>query len=99
LNSSESNPIFWMDSTVQGLILGTQSCEWTIAGANGAVISPTSITATRSSRYGSANIEPVRTGLTSVFVQRYNRRLLEYLPDYFSGKFVGPNLAKNVQHL
>ena len=49
--------------------------------------------------YGCANVEPKKTGLTTVFVQKYGRKVQEYLSDIFSGRFYSPNASQNAQHL
>lgn len=100
LNSAEVNQIVWMVPNVQGIVMGTQSGEWLIqASAQNNVLTPTSIQGHRVTKYGCANIEPRQTGLTTVFVQRYGRRLFEYLSDIFSGRFYGPNLSEAAKHL
>lgn len=100
LNASDTNPIYWMMPGLQGIICGTKGGEWLVqASASNNVITPTSIQAHRVTKYGCANIEPRQTGLTTVFVQKYQRKLLEYLSDVFSGKFYGPNLSEFYKHL
>lgn len=99
-NSTESNKILWMQPNSQGIICGTEGAEWLIqASGNNDVITPTSIQAHPVTGYGCANIEPKRTGLSSVFVQKHKRKLLEYLSDAFSGRFAGPNLASRAKGL
>ncbi len=99
-NSTESNKILWMQPSAQGIVCGTEGGEWLIqASGNNDVITPTSIQAHPVTGYGCANIEPRRTGLSSVFVQKHKRKLLEYLSDAFSGRFAGPNLASKAKAL
>lgn len=93
-NSKESNDILWLEPSAAGIIAGTESAEWLInASANANVLTPTSTQAHPATDYGCANIEPKRTGLSSVFVQKHQRKLQEYLADIFSGRFYGQNLA------
>lgn len=95
LNATGANQIFWMQPTLQGIVCGTASGEFLIQASNqNNVLTPTSIQAHRSTHYRCENIAPADTGLTTVFVQRFGRRLIEYLSDVFSGKFFGPNLAE-----
>ncbi len=99
-NDTQVNPIYWMIGTGTGIVCGTQGGEWVIqASALSNPITPTSIQAHRNTNYGCAQIEPQHTELTISFVQRYQRKLLEYFPDVFSGKFTAPNLTQNSQHL
>jgi hypothetical protein len=99
-NATESNKILWMQPNAQGIVGGTEGAEWLISAGNGAaVITPTNIQANPVTGYGCANIEPRRTGLSSVFVQKNKRKLLEYLSDALSGRFAGPNLASKAKSL
>jgi hypothetical protein len=99
-NSAESNQILWMQPSAQGIIVGTEGGEWLIqASSNNDVLTPTNIQAHLITVYGCANIEPKRTGLSSVFVQKHKRKLLEYIADAFSGRFYGPNLAEKAKAL
>lgn len=100
LNAEEQNPIFWMKPDHTGIIAGTQECEFLISsGGSGSPLSPSNIKAARETKYGSSNLEPVRTGLTLCFVKRYAKRLIEYMADIFSGRFYGPELSTNARHL
>lgn len=99
-NASEQNPFFWGIPDHQGVIWGTQEGEWLMtSGTTGAPITPSNIQAHRETKYGGANILPVRTGLTICFVKRYSRRIMEYLADVLSGRFFGNDLTKNARHL
>jgi hypothetical protein len=100
LNAEEVNPIFWLQPSLQGVVMGTQEGEWLIqASANNNILTDTSIQAHMVTKYGCANVRPVRTGISTAFVQRYQRRLHEYLSDVFSGRFFGPNLSEKTKHL
>jgi hypothetical protein len=95
LNASGANQIYWMEPNLQGIVCGTASGEFLIQASNqNNVLTPTSIQAHKMTRYRCADLAPVNTGLTTIFVQRYQRRLIEYLSDVFSGKYFGPNLSE-----
>lgn len=102
-NSDSQDQIFWMEPDVIGILCGTQRGEWHVTSGTpnqvGSPMTPSSIIATRVTKYGSTNILPVKTGLSLCFVQRYARRLLEYLADVFSGRFYGPDLTTYARHL
>jgi hypothetical protein len=99
-NFEDKNDIFWMKPGLQGLVCGTQGGEVLVhASNNNNILSPTSIQAHRMTNYGCANIEPVKTGLTTVFVQKLKRRIMEYLADAYSGKYYGPNLTEFAKHV
>ena len=98
-NSDNTDNIFWMLPNPQGIVCGTTGGEWLVQAATGVSLTPTNIQARKVTAYGCANVEPRVTGLTSVFVQRYARKLLEYFPDVFSGRFSAPNLTLTGKHL
>lgn len=100
IKSTDVNTIFWLQPDHSGVILGTQGGEWLIqASSLNDPLTPTSIQAHRVTKYGCANIEPRRTGLSNVFVHRYNRKIMEYVADVYSGKFSGTNLSKMAKHV
>jgi hypothetical protein len=92
-NANGVNPILWMTPDLQGVIMGTQAGEWLVQAPTAGPIAPANITARNVTNHGSANIQPCRTEHTTIFVQRFARKLLEYFPDVYSGKFSAPNLA------
>ncbi len=99
-NSKDVNPILWMIGTDQGIACGTLGREWLIQASQlSDPITPTSIQAHPRTSFGSQNIEAIHTDLTTCFVQRFGRKLLEYFPDVFSGRYNAPNLSRNAKHL
>lgn len=98
-NSNGVNPILWMDPDLQGIKMGTQAGEWLVQAPTAGSIAPNNITARNVTNHGSANIQPCRTEHTTIFVQRFAKKLLEYFPDVFSGKFSAPNIADKAQHI
>lgn len=100
LNSNSVDQIFWMEPQPQGMLIGTQKGEYLLSsGTSNGPITPLNIAESPATKYGSENILPVKTGLSMCFVQRYGRRLLEYLADVFSLRFYGPDLTTNARHL
>lgn len=98
-NSDDVNPIFWMVGTKAGIVAGTQAGEWLISAPTTGPITPTNIQAQHGTHYGCANIEPEPTEITISFVQRFVRKVLEYFPDVFSGRYIAPNLTQYAKHL
>ncbi len=91
LNYNDVNAFFWMLSTDQGVVMGTQAGEWLIfSSAMNDAITPTTIDSRRVSSYGCANEEPVLASVT-VFTQREKRRLLAHAP-LTGTKFFADNL-------
>lgn len=100
LNAPDNNIIFWMQPDLQGIIVGAQGGEWLVqATTQNAPLTSTNMQAHRVTRVGCANIEPRRTELTTVFVQKLQRKTIEYFADVFSGKFTAPNLNEMSKHL
>jgi len=63
-------------------------------------LTPTNIRARMISKFQVANVEPVRSGLSLVFVQRLGRRVIEYLaPSAFSNKYAGRHLNEYAKHI
>ena len=99
-NSNSVDQINWMEPVPTGILVGTAKGEYLLSSGNtGGPITPTSIADSAATKYGSSNILPAKTGLTICFVQKYGRRLLEYLADVFSQRFYGPDLTTYVRHL
>lgn len=78
-NARGKNRIFWLLSTEDGLIAGTQAGEWRVrASATDDPISPTTTQFRRVSTLGCADIEPVQAAQT-VFVQRQKRKIMAHV--------------------
>ena len=100
LDADDMNPPQWLAGDSQGLLVGTNSREFLVtSSALNEPLTPTSVQAHPVTRYGSGFIEPKRTGLALVFVQKYGRRILEMIQDVFTGKHSAPNLAYTAKHL
>lgn len=100
LNSTSVDQIYWLEPDHEGVLMGTLGGEWLIqASTLNDPLTPTSIQIHRVTKYGSANIEPRRTGMALVYVQRYRKRVLEYLSDTLSGRFTAKHLNEFALHL
>lgn len=98
--SPQQNQLLWMEPDHQGIIMGTAQGEWLVqSSANNDPITPTSIQGHNVTKYGCANVEPVRAGVSLAFVQRYGNKLMEYVCDLFSSKFAALNLSAKAKHL
>ncbi len=99
-NAGSSNVARWMLSMAEGVLCGTDGGEWLIAAsALNDPLTPTSIQAHRKTKYGCAAMDPIETGMSIVFVQKFGRKIMEYVADVFSGKFSAPNLSEASKHL
>jgi hypothetical protein len=99
LEGGEQDPIHWFALDRQGIVAGTAGGEWLISAPSAGPITDTNITAAQVSAYKCADIEPKRTGLSLVFVQKFKRRVMEFLSDVFTGRFSAPNLSETAKHL
>ncbi len=98
-NSDSVNPILWMLPVKEGIIMGTQQGERLVFAPGQGAISPLNIDSVRQTRIGSEFILPARTEHTTIFVKRFGRKLMEYFPDVYSGRYTAPNLADKAQHI
>jgi hypothetical protein len=98
-NSDDVNAIFWMISDESGLICGTQGGEWRIrSSSSNDPITPTSIQFKRVTKFGCANVPAKRTGNTITFVERYNKKVIEYITTDARG-LSGNNISLSGKHL
>lgn len=99
-NAEDVNEIFWMMPDNNGIVCGTQGGEWMVAASQlNDPLTPTSIQAHRRSKYKSANAQAVHAGMSLLFIQAQARKVMEYVADVFSGKFLGRNLNEKTRHL
>lgn len=90
----------WFSPTdTGGLLAGAKSGEWLISAPSGDAMTPTTVKITKVTDYGSAAVEPVRAGLSLIFVQRFGRTLFEYIVDAFSTRFSGRPVNEMAKHL
>lgn len=100
LNSNDVNAIRWMISDEKGLPIGTVAGEWVVKPASSTeALSPTSVSAKRTSSYGSADIQPVQVGKASMFVQRSSRKLREFTYFYDVDGFRAPDMTQLAEHI
>lgn len=99
LNSEDANTIFWMSTEQQGIICGTQGGEFLLQAPTAGPMTPTNISGDRVTKVKCANIAPVRAEHTTLFVQTYAHKIMEYFADVYSGKFSAPNLSLTAKHL
>jgi hypothetical protein len=98
-NAPPVSPILWMTPDLQGVICGTKAGEWMVQAPTAGPISPTNVAARRMTRIGCADVEPVHTEHTTVFLQRFGRKIMELFADVFSGKFTAPHITFTGKHL
>lgn len=82
LSADTVNAILWMADDSKGLVVGTFGGEWVVSPSdNGGNLTPSNVSASRSSAFGSANIQPARVGNSIMFVQKSKKKVrnLAYL--------------------
>jgi len=101
LASRHVNAITHMKSDTQGLLIFTTGGEWLgRASQPGSPITPTDLSFTKQSGYGSvAGVEPVRLGHSYLLFQRDARILREYTYEFGSDKFLAPNVTLMAEHI
>lgn len=100
LNASDVNVIRWLADDEKGLLAGTVGGEWLVRpSAQSEALSPTNISAKRSTTYGSANVQPVRAGRATLFVQRLARKLRELAYVFEVDGFRAPDLTVLSEHV
>lgn len=100
LNANEVNVIRWMTSDERGALVGTTGGEWIVKATNqGDAVTPTNVTATNSTTYGSANVAPVRVSRATLFVQRSGRKLRELAYVYTDDGFKAPDMTILAEHV
>ena len=90
----------WMEPEHSGIVVGTAAGEILITASTlNDPLTPTSMQAHWATRYKSQNSEPVRMGIGIGFIQSFGRRLMEYVVDVFSQKFIGRHLNQYAKDL
>lgn len=97
-NALNVNTFFWMASQEDGLYLGSLSGEWRIrASSLDDPLSPTSIQMRRVTTFGCAPSDVVTAPKTMLFVQRQQRKVIEF--GNFNSYPDGLNLSLPAEHL
>ncbi len=100
LSSKRSfDSIRWFEVTDAGdLLAGSGAVEWLISSI-GDGMTPFTVKAMEVTEIGSAEVEPVRAGMSLIFVQRFGRAIYEYLADAVSSRFGGRPINGDARHL
>ena len=100
LNSNDVNVIRWLLDDEKGLLIGTVGGEWILRpSTTSEALSPTNIKATRSTTYGSANVQAVRAGKACLYIQRAGRKLRELAYVFEVDGFRSPNMTLLSEHI
>lgn len=92
----------WLVSAENGLLVGADSSEWLVrASVLDDPITPFTVQVRQVTNFGSADIQAVRAGRNTIFVQALGRALMEYkqVERARDGVYDGNDLARNARHL
>lgn len=100
LNANQINVIRWMVSDEWGLLVGTAGGEWVVAPNNTqSVITPTNVNAKLTTSYGCAQVQALRVGKSTLFVQRTQRKLREMTYQFVISTYQAPDISLVSEHL
>jgi hypothetical protein len=99
VSSSTVNGVQWM-TTDTALLLGTCGAEWMVSSGNNRVaLTPTNVTASRQSSFGSALIDAISVGRSTFYVQRGGNKMREMNYDYSVDRFVSLDVTVFAEHI
>lgn len=99
-SANDVNVVRWMISDEKGLIAGTVGGEWIVRPSSQAeALTPTNITAKRSTTYGSADIQALQVGKSGIFVQRAGRKVREITYYFDVDGFRATDLTVLAEHV
>lgn len=80
LNSNDVNQMRWLVSDEKGMLGGSGGNEWVVRpSVNQEALTPTNISAKKTTTWGSENVIPFQVGKSTMFVQRGGRKLRELI--------------------
>lgn len=99
-NSNDVNVTRWIQSDEKGLLAGTAGGEWLVRPSNqGEALTPTNITAKRSTKYGSANVQAIQVGKAILFLQKAGRKVRELSYSFDVDGFRATDLTLLAEHV
>tara|TARA_R110000868_G_scaffold345994_2_gene607051 strand:- start:4835 stop:7585 length:2751 start_codon:yes stop_codon:yes gene_type:complete len=100
LSADTVNSIRWLADDEKGLLIGTVGGEWVMRPSEtGALLTPATVQSKSSSSFGSANIQPVRSGRAILFVQRALRKVRELAYVFEDDGFRAPDMTLVAEHV
>jgi len=99
-NANDVNAVRWIISDEKGLLVGTAGGEWLVRpSSQGEALTPTNITAKRSTKYGSANVQAVQFGKSVLFLQKAGRKVRELAYYFDADGFRAADLTLLAEHI
>lgn len=99
-NANDVNVVRWIISDEKGLLVGTAGGEWLVRpSSSGEALTPTNITAKRSTKYGSANVQALQFGKSVLFLQKAGRKVRELTYFFDADGFRATDLTLLAEHI
>lgn len=100
LNSNDVQVIRWMIDDEKGLLVGTVRGEWIVRPSNqNEALSPTNVKASQSTAHGSKDVQCLRAGKATLYVQRAGRKLRELAYVYDVDGYRSPDMTVLSEHV
>lgn len=99
-NANDVNVLRWIISDEKGLLAGTAGGEWLVRpSSQGEALTPTNITAKRSTKYGSANVQALQVGKSVLFIQKAGRKVRELTYFFDADGFRATDVTLLAEHI
>jgi len=99
-NANDVNVVRWLISDEKGMLVGTAGGEWLVRpSSSGEALTPSNITAKRSTKYGSANVQAVQFGKSVLFLQSSGLKVRELNYFFDADGFRATDLTLLAEHI
>lgn len=99
IGADQVNAIRWL-TPAKKLMIGTTGGEWCMSGSSGNdPVTPSNIHIVRETTYGSADIQALRIGPTTLFVQRSGRKIRELAYNFDLDGYIAPDMTILAEHI
>lgn len=100
LNANDVNLVEWLNSDEKALLGGTTSAEWTIRPSlTSEAMTPTNISAKRSTKWGSTSLQPVTVSKSTMYIQRGGRKLREFMYYFDIDGYRSTDMTELAEHI
>lgn len=97
--SGNVNVIEWLKARSKNLVIGTIGDEFTLRGNTAGLVTPTNVNVTPETSYGVSSVAPVNIAETTLFLQRSGRKIRQFVFDFNTDGFLGPDLTVLAEHI
>ena len=96
--SRQVNVVRWLAPTTK-LIVGTFGGEFSVSSTNGAPLSPTNVSISPQSSYGTNGIQPAQAGNTVLYMQRAGKKMREMMYSWEINGFQSEDVTILSEHI